>query len=174
MSSIGYRWKFARWGIAILSLAALLVCGYYVLGFFALGGLEMGGIKVLKPCEIEVADVRLKSLGVSSAVLEVVLEVKNPNPIAARATSLSYDVFVEGVRAAAGRAPAFEVPAGSSGLVEAELAISYAEASEAIARALERKLVGESVEIEIRGHARVEMPLGSISVPFSSVEYADP
>ena len=63
-------------------------------------------------------------------------------PVVARATSQSCDVSVGWVRAAAGRVPVFGVPAGSPRLVETELVLSYAEASEAAVKALEEKASG--------------------------------
>ncbi|PLJ78381.1 MAG: hypothetical protein B7L53_00025 [Thermofilum sp. NZ13] len=162
--------------LVAVALALLLasLAGLYVLGLFALTGLRIGGVEVLKPCEVEVSDVRVVSVGVRSAKLEVVLTVRNPNPVAARSTSVTYDVYVEGVYAASGSAPAFEVPPGGYASVSSQVEVEYARAGQAAQAIIEAKLRGGRVHVEVRGNTVLETPLGRLSLPFSRVLLADP
>jgi len=162
--------------LVAVALALLLVtlAGLYVLGLFALTGVRLGGVELLKPCEVEVSDVRVLSVGVRSAKLEVVLTVRNPNPVAARSTSITYDVYVEGEYAASGSAPALEVPPGGYASFSSQVEVEYAKAAQAAQAIIEAKLRGGRVHVEVRGNAVLETPLGRLSLPFSKVLQADP
>jgi len=167
----GRGFKLLAVALALL-LAAL--AGLYVLGFFALTGLRIGGVEVLKPCEVEVRDVRVVSVGVRSAKLEVVFLVRNSNPVAARASSVTYDVYVEGEYAASGSAPALEVPPGGYASVSSQVEVEYARAAQAAQAIIEAKLRGGRVHVEVRGKALFETPAGPVGVPFTRFINVDP
>ena len=134
-----------------------------------LGGLayyEFMKREALKSCEVKLADVHVKSIGLASATLEVSLSIYNPNSITATLDRVTYSLYANGIYLGDGTLSRTDIPPGSTITVSAPFTLSY---SGALSVLWSRFTTGGEVTWRVKGTAYFDTPLGSLTIPFDIV-----
>jgi LEA14-like dessication related protein len=122
--------------------------------------------QALKNVEITLDGVGLKSIGFTSATLDVRLRMFNPNTITATLDRADYDLYGNNVQLGYGVIrQRIDIPPGGIRVVSTDFTLSYSGAGQLIWSALREG----KVSWRIRGTAYFDTPLGAIPVPFDAV-----
>ena len=144
--------------VAVLALLAVLVAGgllYYQLSK------EREAIERL---EVEVVDVSITRLGLTSCDIAVRLRFTNPSGSDTPTFWVSsYNVYINGELVATGSMPPTRVAAGSSVYRDLTISIDYFKVSKALVEAILR---GE-LKVEVRGELRARVLFGLLEVSAS-------
>lgn len=141
--------------VAVSSLVALAGCA-------GLGGVVRRGIQPPEVAVISAAPTGIDFEGISVAVD---LRVQNPNPIGLRARGLSWELFVEGRRAASGDAPSgLTLPANGTADSRVTARVRFADIASLLTLGETHR---EQIGFRVAGSVAVESPIGPITVPWS-------
>ncbi|NJE47608.1 hypothetical protein E3E35_09405 [Thermococcus sp. GR7] len=143
-------------GLVAMIVIILLLGGVYV--FY-----EYEKRAALQNCEISLADVRVASIGLISAKLEVVLRIYNPNDVTATLDRIDYELYGNGEFLGYGAFDrSVDIPPHSFRLVSSEFTLDYGGALKTIWSALKNG----DVEWRIKGVAHIDTPIGTLNIPF--------
>lgn len=119
----------------------------------------------LQSPQVEVAGIRLKSLGLTSGTFDVTLRVNNPNSVTLDGTGLTATIDAKGSRfAQVDLTNAFSLPKGEAVSLVVPVQIQWSGANAAV-----RELIGAgSVPYRIGGRVTVNTPVGAKGLDFSS------
>jgi LEA14-like dessication related protein len=119
----------------------------------------------LQAPQVEVAGIRVASLGLSSGTFDVTLRVNNPNRVDLNGTHLIATIDAKEQRFAnIDLTNAFTLPKGAAVPIVVPVTIQWSGASSAV-----RQLVGAgSVPYSIGGRVTVDTPIGAKGLDFSS------
>jgi LEA14-like dessication related protein len=150
--------------MALSNKKAIIVLVSVVLTALALvGGYELARRDALKSCEVSLADVRVVSIGLSSASLELELRVYNPTSFAAVLDRADYSLYANGIYLGDGKISKQEIPPGGTRTIKTPFSLSYSGALDALWSYLKT----EEVTWRVNGTACYETPLGSFGIPFN-------
>lgn len=145
--------------VAIVLVAAVLIVLALV------GGYELARREALKSCEVSLAGVRVVSIGLVSASLEVELMVYNPSSVAAILERADYSLYANGIYLGDGTTSKNEIPPGGTRTIKTPFSLSYSGALEALWSCLKT----DDVTWRVNGTAYYDTPLGSLGIPFNHV-----
>ena len=119
----------------------------------------------LQSPQVEVAGIKLASIGLTSGTFDVTLRVKNPNTVSLDGTALTATIDAKGSRfAQVDLSRAFTLPKGEAVALVVPVVIQWSGANTAI-----RELIGAgSVPYQIGGRVTVNTPLGAQGLDFSA------
>jgi LEA14-like dessication related protein len=119
----------------------------------------------LQSPQVEVAGIKLRSVGLSSGTFDVTLRVNNPNSVTLDGTSLTATIDAKGSRfAQVDLSNAFSLPKGEAVSLVVPVQIQWSGANTAI-----RELIGAgSVPYRIGGRVTVNTPVGAKGLDFSN------
>lgn len=113
---------------------------------------------------VEVVSAAPSSVDFDGVGVAVDLRVMNPNPIGLRARGLSWQVQVDGARAASGDAPGgLSLPANGAATSRVTARVRFSDLANLV-RSVEGK---PSVDLRVSGVVSVETPIGAVDVPWS-------
>jgi len=142
--------------VAVVIVGILLLGGFYIFS-------EYEKREALKNCEISLADVRIVSIGLTSAKLEVVLRIYNPNDVTATLDHIDYELYGNGEFLGNGEfIRRVDIPPHSSRLVSSYFTLDYTGALKAIWSALKKG----DIMWKIKGVAHIDTPIGILNIPF--------
>lgn len=142
---------------AVLAIVVLVV--------LILGGLtcyEFMKMEALKSCKISLANVNVRSIGLTSASLEVKLRIYNPSSIAATIDRATYSLYANDVCLGNGTISRTDIPPRETVIVTTPFELSYSKALSVVWSYLNTG----SVTWRIKGVAYFDTPLGPLAVPF--------
>ncbi|HET7040965.1 MAG TPA: LEA type 2 family protein [Gemmatimonadales bacterium] len=118
----------------------------------------------LQSPQVEVAGIKLTSIGLSSGTFDVTLRVNNPNRIDLHGTALTATIDTKESRfATVDLSRAFDLPKGAAVPVVVPVTIQWSGAGSAI-----RELIGSgAVPYRIGGRVTVDTPIGAKGLDFS-------
>ena len=118
----------------------------------------------LQSPQVEVAGIKLSSIGLSSGTFDVTLRVDNPNRVDLHGTALTATIDTKGSRfAEVDLSRAFDLPKGAAVPVVVPVTIQWSGAGAAI-----RELIGSgAVPYRIGGRVTVDTPIGPKGLDFS-------
>lgn len=143
--------------VAIVAVAAVLTVLALV------GGYELARRDALKSCEVSLAGVRVVSIGLSSASLEVELRIYNPSSVAAVLERADYSLYANGIYLGDGTISKQEIPPGGTRTIKTPFSLSYSGALEALWSYFKT----DEVTWSVNGTAYYDTPLGSFGIPFN-------
>jgi len=119
----------------------------------------------LQAPQVEVAGIRLSSIGLSSGTFEVTLRVDNPNRVDLHGTALTATIDAKGSRfATIDLSRAFDLPKGSAVPIVIPVTIQWSGANSAV-----RELIGSgAVPYRMGGRVTVDTPIGAKGLDFSA------
>ena len=145
--------------IAVVVVGILIFGGFYVFS-------EYQKRVALQNCEISLANVRVVSIGLTSAKLEVVLRIYNPNDVTATLDRIDYELYGNGEFLGNGEfIRRVEIPPHSSKLVSSYFTLDYTGALKTVWSAIKRG----DVMWKIKGIAYIDTPIGTLDIPFEKV-----
>lgn len=119
---------------------------------------------VFEKPELEFRGLRVTSVGLEGASLEILVDVYNPNSYSLGVERFSYDLAIENVHWGLGSTPnAITVEGRNSATVRLPLDVSWSQLGEAGREALRTG----SVNYGVSGEITVGTSLGDVSVPYS-------
>lgn len=140
----------SRWAILLASLLAVAACS----------GIEKR--EAIKDCRFSLKSVALKSLDLTGAAVQVLLDVQNPNGIEAILDGLSFDLLLDEQSLGQGRTDrALHVGPGASGELSITVRVGYAQ----LAGLVDRLQSGTPKSYRVKGQASVQTGLGTVPVP---------
>ena len=113
--------------------------------------------------EISLDDVRVESIGLTSATLIFDLRIYNPSPIPLTVSSTRFDIYLEDQYIGTGTSVATPISANSQGTIQTPISFSYVDLGLGIVNILTN---GGSAEVTVSGEAKVYV----ISMPFQVSE----
>ena len=115
--------------------------------------------------QVEVAGIRLASIGLTSGTFDVTLRVDNPNRIDLHGTALTATIDAKGNRfAEVDLSRAFDLPKGVAVPIVVPVTIQWSGANSAV-----RELIGSgAVPYRIGGRVTVDTPIGPKGLDFSA------
>lgn len=118
----------------------------------------------LQAPQVEVAGIKVASVGLTSGTFDVTLRVDNPNRVDLHGTALTATIDANGGRfAAIDLSRAFDLPKGEAVPIVVPVTIQWSGASSAI-----RQMVSSgSVPYTIGGRVTVDTPIGAKGLDFS-------
>lgn len=141
--------------VAVASLVALAGCA----------GLEGVVRRGIQPPEVTVVSAAPTGIDFEGIGVAVDLRVQNPNPIGLRARGLSWELFVEGRRAASGDAPGgLNLPANGAADSRVTARVRFADIASLLTLGEAHR---ERIGFRVAGTVAVESPIGPITVPWS-------
>ena len=125
---------------------------------------EVAKREALKNCEFRLADVRIKSVGLTSAELNIILEIYNPNDITVTLDRADFSVYGNDNYLGDGEiTKKINIPPYNKKRVSVPFTLDYFGAARVIWSALrEGKVVWK-----ITGIAYIDTPLGTMEIPFT-------
>lgn len=144
-------------GIGIAVIVVLIVGIYF--------SQQVQQREVLQNVQISLGGINLKSLGLTSAILRLSLNMYNPNnSVTATLDRTEYQLYANGNELANGEIPnRYDIPPTSTVTVPTDVTVSYLDSLGAVFSALKNG----AVNWEMKGISYFEMPiLGTIQVPF--------
>jgi len=119
----------------------------------------------LQAPQVEVAGIKLSSIGLSSGTFDVTLRVDNPNSVDLHGTALTATIDAKGSRfAQVDLSRAFDLPKGSAVPIVVPVTIQWSGANSAV-----RELIGSgAVPYRIGGRVTVDTPIGAKGLDFSA------
>jgi len=121
--------------IAVVVVGILIFSGFYVFS-------EYQKRVALQNCEISLADVRVASIGLTSAKLEVVLRIYNPNDVTATLDRIDYELYSNGEFLGNGEfIRRVEIPPHSSKLVSSYFTLDYTGALKTVWSAIKKGML---------------------------------
>jgi len=145
--------------IAVVVVGILIFSGFYVFS-------EYQKRVALQNCEISLADVRVASIGLTSAKLEVVLRIYNPNDVTATLDRIDYELYGNGEFLGNGEfIRRVEIPPHSSKLVSSYFTLDYTGALKTVWSAIKKG----DVVWKIKGITHIDTPIGTLDIPFEKV-----
>jgi len=145
--------------IAVVVVGILIFGGFYVFS-------EYQKRVALQNCEISLANVRVVSIGLTSAKLEVVLRIYNPNDVTATLDRIDYELYGNGEFLGNGEfIRRVDIPPHNSKLVSSYFTLDYTGALKTIWSAIKRG----DVMWKIKGIAYIDTPIGTLDIPFEKV-----
>ena len=119
----------------------------------------------LQAPQVEVAGIKVSSLGLSSGTFDVTLRVQNPNSVELHGTHLVATIDTKDQRfAAIDLSNAFTLPKGAAVPIVVPVTIQWSGASSAV-----RQLIGAgSVPYRVGGRVTVDTPIGARGLDFST------
>jgi len=144
-------------GIGIAVIVVLIVGIYF--------SQQVQQREALQNVQISLGGINLKSLGLTSAILGLSLNMYNPNnSVTATLDRTEYQLYANGNELANGEIPnRYDIPPTSTVTVPTDVTVSYIDSLGAVFSALKNG----AVSWEMKGTAYVEMPiLGTVSVPY--------
>jgi len=140
--------------VAIVLLLALAGISYY----------EYAKRAALKSCQISLASVSVKSLGLTSATLEIKLRIYNPNSITATLDRAYYSLYANDVYLGDGTIPRkYDIPPGGTITIATPFELSYSGALQTIWSYITK---GGNVTWRMKGTAYIDTSLGTLDIPF--------
>nr|WP_240923465.1 LEA type 2 family protein [Thermococcus sp. 18S1] len=141
--------------------------GAIVVVVILLGGLyvysEYEKRAALQNCEITLSDVRVASIGLTGAKLEIVFRIYNPNDVTATLDRIEYELYGNGEFLGYGYIDrSVDIPARSIRYVSSEFTLDYGGALKTIWSALKRG----DVDWRVKGTLHIDTPIGTLDVPF--------
>jgi len=141
----------------LLALAVAAVAALYVYQNFVAPTLAAQNL------EIDLEDIRVESVGLTTVKLDLVLSLYNPNPTPAALNRLDYDIYLDDNYLGHGwTTRRVEVPPYGHALLDTELELRLGKALEAALNALG----GGGHVVTIKGVMHVDLPGATIDVPF--------
>jgi len=93
--------------------------------------------ETLQSCEVSVVDVRMGSVGVKSATLDVVFEINNPSDSTAYLDEIEYEVYINDVNVGDGDVEQrISIPAHQTKQIDSKFVLEYADVGSAVANAI--------------------------------------
>ena len=124
------KWIFGLGGLFIILL--VIFSGFYLYT-------EYSKRTALQNCEIDLYDVRVRSIGLRGMDLDVVFEIYNPNSITATLDSMDYEIYVNDKHLASGTIrDRIDIYSYSSKNVETSIQVGYLDVGKAIWSAIQR------------------------------------
>ncbi|HIH40071.1 MAG TPA: LEA type 2 family protein [Halobacteria archaeon] len=118
--------------------------------------------ETLQNCEVSVVDVRMGSIGIKSATLDVVFEINNPSDSTAYLDEIEYEVYINDVNVGDGDVEQqISIPAHQTKRIDSKFVLEYADVGSAIANAVRT----EQAEYYVEGTAS----FGNTKVPIKFV-----
>ena len=149
--------------IGIVLVIVVVVAGYYLYETIA-------SREALKECEVTLKGVEVKSVGISSATLELTFSVRNKGSHEATLDRLEYSIYGNNYFVGDGStSQSFRIPVGSTKDVETEFNFTYIGTAEVIQEAIQKVIQDNTVSWRIKGTAFVEFFGAEIQVPFDIV-----
>lgn len=143
--------------------AAAVIVIVIVLGVGAFVFQEYQQREALRDVEISFDGINVKSVGFTSATLELRFRMYNPNSVTATLDRADYQVYGNGESLGYGNIPQrLDIPPDSTRTVTTDFDASYGGAARVLVSAIKEGNVSWSVS----GTAYYDTPLGSITVPF--------
>lgn len=122
--------------------------------------------EALRSCEISLADVRVKSAGLTSASLEILFRIYNPNKVTATLDRADYSVYANDIYLGEGHITSrVDVPANNTVTIISPFDLSYSGALKTVWPYLTSsgKLLWR-----INGTVHVDTPFGTLDIPFDT------
>jgi len=142
-------------GISIVTLILLGVGGYLYR--------EYQKREALRSVEIHLEGIQVRSIGATSASLEIRLRLHNPNTTTATLDRADYSVYGNGIHLGDGKiTEKVDIPPGSTRTVTTPFDLSYSGLISTVWEALK----GENIIWRITGVAYLSTPFGTLTVPF--------
>jgi len=114
--------------IAIGVIVVLLVIG---------GALWYVNQEAIGKCEVSVVDVRMGSVGVRSATLDVVFDIYNPSDTTAYLDEIDYDVYINDVHVGDGEVEQrISIPANQTKTIDSKFVLEYEDVGSAVTSAI--------------------------------------
>ena len=115
--------------------------------------------------QVEVAGIKLSSIGLTSGTFDVTLRVDNPNRVDLHGTALTATIDAKGSRfAQVDLSRAFDLPKGAAVPIVVPVTIQWSGANSAV-----RELIGSgAVPYTIGGRVTVDTPIGAKGLDFSA------
>ncbi len=113
--------------------------------------------------EISLDDVRVESIGLTSATLIFNIHIYNPSPLPLTVSSTRFDIYLEDQYIGTGTSVATPISGNSKGSIQTPISFSYVGLGLGIVDILTQ---GGSAEVTISGEAKVYF----ISIPFQFTE----
>ncbi len=146
----------------VVGLVILAIIGFYGYSYFTY---EVAKREALKSCEFRLADVRLKSIGLTSAELIIVLEIYNPNSIIVTLDRADFYLYGNDNYLGYGEITRrIDIPPYSFKSVNIPFTLEYSGAGGVIWSAIQR---GSKIEWKITGTAYIDTPFGTMTVSFT-------
>ncbi|NJE79436.1 LEA type 2 family protein [Thermococcus sp. GR4] len=143
-------------GLVAVVVIILLLGGVYV--FY-----EYEKRAALQNCEIMLSNVRVESIGLTGATLEVVFRIYNPNDVTATLDRIDYELYGNGEFLGYGYVDrSVDIPAHSIRYVSSEFTLDYGGALKALWSALK----SGDVEWRVKGTVHIDTPIGTLDIPF--------
>jgi LEA14-like dessication related protein len=119
----------------------------------------------LQAPQVEVAGIKLASIGLTSGTFDVTLRVNNPNSVSLEGTGLAATIDAKGNRfAQVDLSKAFTLPKGEAVSLVVPVTVQWSGANAAV-----RELIGAgSVPYTIGGRVTVNTPIGAKGLDFST------
>jgi len=93
--------------------------------------------ETLQNCEVSVVDVRMGSVGVRSATLDVVFEIYNPSDSTAYLDEIEYEVYINDMNVGDGEIDQrISIPANQTKRIDSKFVFEYEDVGSAIANAV--------------------------------------
>ncbi|MGB9728090.1 MAG: LEA type 2 family protein [Nitrososphaeria archaeon] len=146
--------------------AAITIVTILTLIFASIFYYEYVKREALRACEISLADVRVKSVGLTSASLEIVFRIYNPNRVTATLDRADYSVYANGIYLGEGHITGkVDVPANNTVTIVSPFDLSYSGALKTVWPYL---MSGGKLLWRINGTLHIDTPLGTLDIPFDT------
>lgn len=157
---------YQKWGDAMgKGIAGVVIVSILLLGGFYIFS-EYEKREALKNCEISLADVRVVSIGLTSAKLEIVLRIYNLNDVTATLDRIDYELYGNGEFLGNGEfMRRVDIPPHSSKLVSSYFTLDYTGALKTVWSAIKKG----DVVWKIKGVAHIDTPIGTLDIPFEKI-----
>lgn len=144
--------------VTVLVLALLIICAgciYY----------NLEKREEIKKCKFKLSDIRVRSIGLTSADLEFVITICNPGDITATLSRTEFEVYGNGALLGTGKIiKSIDIPPHSCRCVAVPFTLDYFGAGKTIVGAIKR---GGIIVWVLKGTSYIDTVFGSISVPFN-------
>ena len=142
--------------VGILIVLFLLIVATYI-------GQEIRQREALRNMKVYLESVEIKSFGLTSATLRVRLRLYNPGEITATLDRAEFDLYGNNIYLGHGIiSHRVDIPPGNSRIISTDFDVSYSGALSLLCSALSKG----RVRWRIIGTAYIDIPFGSISIPF--------
>ena len=126
--------------------------------------------KALQGCEASVTDIRLGNIGLNSADVKVVFEIRNLGDTTATMDKIEYKVYGNNKLLGSGEVlRKIEIPPSGVKTVDTSFTFKYADVGEAIQTAIREGTMGW----EVKGTTYLHTPTGDIKVPLKFAKSAE-
>jgi len=148
----------AKWVVALVIVLIAIGAIFFIFQ-------EVQKREALRNCEINLADVSVKSIGLTSATLNIKLRIYNPNTVTATLDRADYSLYGNENYLGDGTiTKRVDIPPGGTTTVTSPFELSYSGA----ARVIWSALTEGTIKWKIIGTAYIDTPLGTLTIPFEA------